>query len=237
MDTHEAGLAALSFPKDQFTKVFGDVSDYDRVMKAMRGVDTVIHCAAMKNIEISEVNCPDCVRINVIGTQNVAEAALERGIKHAIAISSDKAVFPTTLYGATKQVGEHIWKAAGRIQTKTAFTILRSGNFWESNGNFLETWNKQKTEGKPLTLTDPDMQRFFIEVEDVADIILDLSPINQTVIPIMKEYNILDVLIMQFGDEQEYIVTGLRQGEKLRESLMYPDEKIISVCNAYMVVE
>jgi FlaA1/EpsC-like NDP-sugar epimerase len=237
LDINESALAALSFPKDRFTKIYGDISDYQRVMKAMRGVDVVIHCAALKNIEISEINAPDCIRINVLGTQNVAEACLERQVKHAIMISSDKSVFPTTLYGASKQVGEHIWKAAGRIQNTTKFTIVRSGNFWESNGNVFTTWDRQKEEGKPLTLTHEEMYRYFIEIEDLVNIILDLPPENQTIIPFMKEFNILETLLLKYGEDQEYIVTGLRQGEKLHEQLKYPDEKTVEINNFYEVVE
>ncbi len=237
MDIHESALAAMNFPKERFTKIYGDISDYQRVLKAMRGVDVAIHCAALKNIEISEVNAPDCVRINVNGTMCVAEACLERQVKHAIFISSDKSCFPTTLYGATKQVGEHIWKAAGRIQNTTAFTIVRSGNFWESNGNFLETWKRQKEEGKPLTVTSTEMQRYFIGVEELADIIIDLPAMNETIIPFMKEWNIMEVLYQLYGAEQEFIITGLRQGEKLRESLKYPDEVTKEINNMYEVVE
>jgi FlaA1/EpsC-like NDP-sugar epimerase len=206
-------------------------------MKAMRGVDVVIHCAAMKNIEISEINAPDCVRINVNGTLCVAEAAMERGIKHAIMISSDKSVAPTTLYGSTKQVGEHIWKAAGRIQSTTAYTIVRSGNFWESSGNFLEVWERQKAEGKPLTVTDLNMMRYFIDVPDLVEIIINLPVKNQTIIPFMKEYNLLDVLLLKYGEEQDYVITGCRQGDKLREQLRYPDERTTEICNFYEGVE
>jgi UDP-N-acetylglucosamine 4,6-dehydratase len=237
MDINECALASISYPLSKFTKIYGDVSDYSRVMKAIRGVDVVIHCAAMKNIEITETNATDCVRVNVSGTQNIAEAAMERNVRHAIFISSDKAVAPTTLYGATKQVGEHIWKAAGRIQNGTAFSIVRSGNFFESSGNVFEVWDKQKAQGKPLTITDADMARFFIEVEDLADIIIDIDRRNHTIIPIMKEYNIMDLMVLKYGEDQDFIITGLRQGEKMHEELMYSDEKTITVGNCYEVIE
>jgi len=236
MDINECALASVSYPLDRFTKVYGDVSDLSRVMKAMRGVDVVIHCAAMKNIDITEINATDCVRTNVIGTQNVAEAAMERGIKHAIYISTDKSVAPVSLYGATKQVGEHIWKAAGRIQNKTKFTILRSGNFFESNGNVFEVWEKQRLAGKPLTITDTEMQRYFIDIDEVAEIILQLDERNFTAIPIMKEYNMLDLFIMRYGERQDFIIIGKRQGEKMREELHYPDERIVEVNNFYYEV-
>lgn len=237
MDINECELALMNYPKERFTKIYGDVSDYARVMKAIRGVDVVIHCAAMKNIEITEINAPDSIRVNVIGTQNVAEAAMERGIKHAILISSDKSVAPTTLYGATKQVGEHLWKAAGRIQTTTKYTIIRSGNFFESAGNVFEVWEKQKEEDKPLTITDIDMTRYFIEIEDLAEIVIDIELENQIVVPIMKEYNMMNLMLLKYGEEQPFIVTGLRQGEKMHEQLKYPDERVICITNFYEVVE
>lgn len=237
MDINEYSLANMYYPPDIFTKIYGDVSSYSRVMKAMKGVDIVYHLAALKNIEITEINCPDCVRININGTVAVAEACMERQVKHAIFISSDKAVEPHNAYGASKLMGEEIWKAAGRIQDKTKFTIIRSGNFWESNGNVWELWSRQKKEGKPLTLTDPEMMRYFIEIDDLVDIILDLPQENQTVIPFMKEYNMLDALLLKYGEDQEYIVTGLRQGEKLKEKLKYDDERTREINNFYEVVE
>jgi len=200
-------------------------------------VDVVIHCAAMKNIDITEINATDCVRTNVIGTQNVAEAAMERGIKHAIFISTDKSVAPVSLYGATKLVSEHIWKAAGRIQNRTKFTCLRSGNFFESNGNVFEVWEKQYAEGKPLTVTDTEMLRYFIDIDEVAEIILQLDVRNFTAIPLMKEYSMMDLLILKYGDEQEFIITGKRQGEKMREELNYPDEKLVEINNFYYEVQ
>jgi FlaA1/EpsC-like NDP-sugar epimerase len=237
MDINECALANMNYPPEIFTKIYGDVSSYNRVMKAMRGVDIVYHLAALKNIIITEVNCPDCVRININGTLEIAEACMERGVKHAIFLSSDKACAPSTLYGASKQVGEHIWKASGRIQNTTKFTIVRSGNFFESNGNFWETWAQQKAEGKPITITDTEMRRYFIEVDDLCDILLGLPAMNQTVIPFMKEYFMMELMIQKYGENQEFIITGKRTGEKIREQLKYEDEKTVFICNDYEVVE
>jgi UDP-N-acetylglucosamine 4,6-dehydratase len=237
LDINECALAEMNYPLDRFTKIYGDISDLERLRMAMDGVDVVIHCAALKNLVITENNPYDCIRINVNGTSNVSKIAIEHKIKHAIFLSSDKSISPTTLYGSTKQAGEHIWKTAGRMQTHTAFTIVRSGNFFVSSGNVFELWKKQKAADKPLTITHVDMERFFIEVEDLADIILDLPMENQTIVPLMKEYNVLSLLLLKYGEEQEYVVIGLRQGEKLREQLRYPNEKTTEINNFYEVIE
>ena len=240
MDIHESALAQMAYPPEVFTKIYGDISDYNRVLKAMKGVDIVYHLAALKNIVITEENAPDCVRINVIGTQNVAEAAIERKVKQAIFVSSDKSVEPSTLYGSTKQTGEHLWKAAARIQNTTIFTIVRSGNFFESAGNVFEIWDKCVKEGKPLPITDLEMERYFIEVPDVADILIELPDTEEfngsVVIPFMKEYNMMDLMLLKYGDDVDFIVTGKRQGEKMKEKLKYDDEKAIYICNQYEVV-
>ena len=248
MDINECALAGMNFNPEKFTKIYGDISDYRRCYKALKGVDVLIHAAALKNISVTETNSEDVIRVNVNGTQNLASAAIERGVKHAIFISSDKAVEPTTLYGSSKQVGEHIWKSASRIQNKTQFTIIRSGNFWESNGNFMEIWKQQKEKGLPITITDMDMWRHFINAEEVADLVLDLNGITDpkydkepaincyTFIPKMQEYNIFEIMLQMFGENQEFIVTGRRQGEKLHERLKMEDEIPVLHTNKFEVV-
>jgi UDP-N-acetylglucosamine 4,6-dehydratase len=241
MDINEAALASMVYPAEKFTKIYGDISDERRVYKALRGVDVVIHCAAMKNLLVTEWNAEDCVRINILGTQHIAEQSVERKVKQCIFISSDKAVECSNLYGATKLAGEQLWKAQARRQNNTIFTIIRSGNFFESAGNCFEIWDKCIAENKPLPITDTEMERYFIEASDVADIAIDL-PLNYemngaVVIPFMKKYNILTLVLAKYGEETPFIITGKRQGEKITEKLKYDDEQTIFICNAYTVVK
>jgi UDP-N-acetylglucosamine 4,6-dehydratase len=241
MDINEAELASMNYPPEVFTKIYGDVSQYFRVYTAMRGCDKVYHLAAMKNLIITEFNSEDCIRINVKGTENVAAAAVDLKVKLSVFLSSDKACEACNLYGGTKLLGEQIWKAQARRQTHTIFTIVRSGNFFESRGNVFEYWEKLYKEGKPLPITDSDMERFFIDTSDLADILVDL-PIDGVfnggvVIPEMKQYNLLSLMLLKYGDETPFIIIGKRQGEKLKEKLKYDDEQTIYICNDYHVVK
>lgn len=238
LDNNESQLAAMP---DKIIKRFGDISDYRTVFNASRGIDTVIHCAALKNLAITEHNTTDCVRVNVTGTQNVADAAVARNVYHAIFISSDKAVEPTSLYGATKLTGEHIWKTSGSMQEETIFDIIRPGNFFKSAGNVFEVWDALITNREPLPLTDIRMKRYFIDAERVADIAITLNKAtedrNRVIIPIMGEYLLLDLMKEKYGVGVRYHCTGIRQGEKLQEKLKYDAERVLSKTESYMVVK
>lgn len=229
LDIDESGLADL---KDRYPGtrcLYGDIRDMSRVMLAMKGVDVCIHCAAMKNVKVTEYNLPELIHTNVIGTQNLAVSAIEQGIKHFIFISSDKAVHPTTAYGTTKLLGENTVKWAGRIQNETKFTIIRPGNFWKSKGNVFEVWEKQAKAGTPLTLTNNLMIRYFIEAEKVALMTIGFSGetqfTNMTIIPKMKMYVIAEELKKRYPNAEINII-GRRYGEKDIEKLWTADEQV-----------
>ncbi len=229
LDIDESGLSDIKEMYPDTRCLYGDIRDLSRVMLAMKDVDVCIHTAAMKNINVTEYNVPELIYTNITGTQNLVMAAIEQGVKHFIFVSSDKAVNPTTAYGATKLMGENIIKWGGKIQNKTKFTIMRPGNFWNSKGNVFEVWEKQAKEGKPLTLTDNMMIRYFIETEKVALMILMLAGSTQfaktTIIPAMKQYVIADELKKRYP-KAEIIITGRRDGEKHVEKLWAESEKI-----------
>ena len=228
-DIDEYGLARLpkgsGRPEGNVRKIHGSVSDLKKLSRAMRGTDVVVHCAAMKNLEISEYNVQSLLEINVRGTYNVATLCQDHEVKTAVYISSDKAATATTTYGVTKLLGERIWKWAARTG-KTTFLILRSGNFFTSRGNVFEVWEKQHKDGEPLTLTDLRMRRYFIETETVVQIVVDMinnagvDPLlsGRVVVPKMDEEYIFDLMKMCHPTD-EYRVTGLREGESLREEL------------------
>jgi len=227
-DNNEAGLAALSYSDIRFTRVYGDIRDYTRVHYAMRGCDTVIHCAAMKNLDITEGDVPELNRTNITGSENVAKAATECGVDCCILISTDKAVYPSSAYGASKLSAEWVWKWAGKIQDKTRFVIFRSGNFKQSAGNVLEVWDRQNKAGESLTITDPDMERYFIDTRKAAGIVCGVTKWakgGDIVIPKMGLIKILDLLAEQFPC-CGYRLIGSRPGEKRMERLMTDDEQV-----------
>jgi UDP-N-acetylglucosamine 4,6-dehydratase len=237
-DNNEAGLASLSYSNIQFTRVYGDIRDYARVHYAMRGCDCVIHCAAMKNLDVTEGDVPELNKTNVTGTENVAKAAIEEGINCAILISTDKAVYPASAYGASKLLAEWVWRWAGRTQMRTRFITFRSGNFKQSAGNVLEVWQRQKDRGESPTITDLDMERYFIDTRKAAEIVCNLpdwAKNGDTVIPKMRLEKILDLLQEQFPGSS-YRLIGCRVGEKKAERLTTDDEKIIWENNEVQVV-
>ena len=237
-DNNESGLASLSYNSRQFTRIYGDVRDPARVHYAMRGCTHVFHLAAMKNLDITEGDVPELNRTNITGSENVAKAATECGVDCCILISTDKAVYPSSAYGASKLSAEWIWKWAGKIQDKTRFVIFRSGNFKQSAGNVLEVWQRQKDAGESLTITDPDMERYFLDTRKAAEIVAgipDYATNGDIVIPKMRMQKIIDLMFEQFPG-CSYHTTGIRSGEKVSERLMTDDERIVWEDKKVMVI-
>ena len=228
-DINEAGLADLKDKHDSIRVIYGDITDRERLEFAMRGVGTVIHTAAMKNISITEKNPEQTIKTNVQGTLNVAMASIAQGVEKAIFISSDKAVGSVLIYGDTKAIGEKLWRWAHQIGGDTKFSTIRSGNFWESSGNVFETWAKQEANGENITLTDNYMKRYFIQTKEVAKLILEVEQVmsgGEIFIPSMKLYHMQSLAkeyARRAGTEIEII--GIREGEKLKEELFTTAEK------------
>ena len=245
-DIDEYGLAALpkgsGWPEGNVRKIHGSITDVRKLSRAIRGVDVVVHCAAMKNLDISEYNVQSLLDTNVRGTYNVATVCQDHEVKTAVYISSDKAATATTTYGVTKLLGERIWKWAART-SKTPFLTLRSGNFFTSRGNVFEVWEKQHKHGDPLTLTNPAMQRYFIETEVVAQMVIDIinnagvDPLRSgsVVVPKMREELIFDLMKTCYPTD-EYRVIGPREGESLREDLFCKSDTIFYEDERWTVV-
>ena len=225
IDINEAELAMLKHP---VRRIYGNICDRDRIDFAMRGVDVCIHAAALKNLEIAEYNIDALLETNIQGTLSVARAAMKYKVKHAIFISSDKAVLPTTAYGASKQMGERIWLWAHRIQRYTNFIIFRSGNFCESRGNVFEVWKGQAERGELFTVTSPQMKRMFIKTAKAAETILNLlntAGSGDIIVPRMKEYKIWDLLEKMYPGARKTRIPS-RPGEKMKEEIISPSEKV-----------
>ena len=158
----QAQLKAL-YPDVHF--IIGDIRDYQTVFRAMRGIETVIHAAAMKRIEVCEVNPIEAVKTNILGTENVVFAAKEKGIKKLISISTDKGVEPVNVYGMTKAIQEKVVIAEG-------YNCVRYGNVFGSRGSVIPLFIEQAKNKQSLTVTDPEMTRFILTTEEAIKLIV-----------------------------------------------------------------
>ena len=208
--------------------VQGDILDKDRMELAVLGTDIIIHTAALKNIEITEYNPIETIDVNVNGTINLIKSVIKNKPEIFINISTDKVAESSTLYGATKQLGERLTNWAGPHIHTTKFATVRLGNIIETRGNVFEVWNEQVQNKQPLTITDKKMKRYFFHMNEAIDFILRcMSLVNkgEIFVPKMKLYTITE-LASKISKNQKII--GPRQGEKLQEILITEDEKKIS---------
>lgn len=205
--------------------LLGSILDKERVEMAGKNVDIVFHLAAVKNIEISEFNPIETIDTNINGTVNMIKMAMKNQPKKFINISSDKAVESSTLYGATKLLGERLVSWAGLHLDPIKFGTVRFGNIFEARGNVFEIWEQEANNKKPISITHPDMERYFFHVEEAVNFILSCLPLvnfGEIFVPKMKSQKIKK-LATKLSSKQKII--GLRRGEKLNEMLLSDDEK------------
>lgn len=217
---------AQDYPVSQYPQMrffIGDVRDKERLVRAFEGIDYVIHAAAMKHVHIAEYNPDECVKTNVNGAQNVIQAAIQAGVKHVVALSTDKACAPINLYGATKLTSDKLFVAANNIRGKhdIKFSVVRYGNVMGSNGSVIPFFLKKKEEGV-LPITVKDMTRFNISLQGGVDMVLhalDTAWGGEIFIPKIPSYRITDVA-EAIGPECEHQVIGIRPGEKIHEEMI-----------------
>jgi UDP-glucose 4-epimerase len=210
----------------------GDVRDYDSVYQAMRGVDYVFHAAALKQVPSCEFYPMEAVRTNVIGTENVLNAATACGVRRVVVLSTDKAVYPINAMGISKAMAEKLVVAKSRVQGpgETVFCATRYGNVMASRGSVIPLFVSQLKEGKPLTVTDPNMTRFLMSLEDSVDLVLyayehgNQGDIFVQKAPASTVGNLAQALKELFGRDNPVRVIGTRHGEKLYESLISREE-------------
>jgi UDP-N-acetylglucosamine 4,6-dehydratase len=229
MDINESGLAAL---KDNGIRlILGDINDRQRLDFALDGCDICIHTASYKNLDITEYSLEQCFQTNIFGTMNVARSCMAAGVKSAFLVSSDKAVDPTSAYGISKNAQERTWLWAARVQRECNFMIGRFGNFVGSSGSCFEVWDRQKESGEKITVTDTRASRYFIPIEDVVSFIVRMLKYGKNGrihIPKMDEERIYALAMRWTGCKPEDIlITGLREGEKVREELYSQYESTI----------
>ncbi len=209
--------------------LFGSITNQDRMEVALKNVDIIIHTAALKNIEITEFNALETIDINVNGTVNLIKAAIKLEPSIFLNISTDKVANSSTLYGATKEIGERLTSWAGIHFQSTKFASVRMGNVIETRGNVFEIWKKEVENNKPLSITHQEMRRYFFHVNEAVDFILKcITEIKQGAIfiPKMKSYKITE---LANKISKNHNIIGLRPGEKMEEILITDDEKKIAI--------
>jgi UDP-N-acetylglucosamine 4,6-dehydratase len=220
----------LSNPKVKF--YIGNVRDYESILPAMQGVDYVFQAAALKQVPSCEFYPLEAVKTNVLGTENVLNAALACGVKNVIALSTDKSVYPINAMGISKAMMEKIVIAKSRFAdpAKTTLNCTRYGNVMASRGSVVPLFIKLIKEGKPLTVTDPNMTRFLMSLDDAVDLVLYAYEHGQqgdTFVqkaPASTISDLAQALLELFNADNEVKVIGTRHGEKLYESLMTREE-------------
>ena len=221
---------ALNSSKLKF--YIGDVRDYDSIYQAMRGVDFVFHAAALKQVPSCEFYPMEAVRTNVIGTENVLNAATANSVKRVVVLSTDKAVYPINAMGISKAMAEKLMVAKSRIQREgeTVFCATRYGNVMASRGSVIPLFVSQIKEGRQLTVTDPNMTRFLMSLEDSVDLVLyayehgKQGDIFVQKAPASTVADLVQALKEIFAKRNEIRIIGTRHGEKLFESLISREE-------------
>jgi UDP-N-acetylglucosamine 4,6-dehydratase len=205
--------------------MIGDIRSVNRLAQAMRGCDYVIHAAAMKHVPACEYNPQEAIETNVQGSRNVVDACNLAGIRKCMVISTDKAVHPINLYGATKLCMEKLTIAANNLG-KCRFSVCRYGNVEGSKGSVIPHWRKLAELGQPIPITDKRMTRFWISIEDAAKFVIHKIRIMQggeIFIPEIKNKSML-MLAKEICPNAETIETGIRPGEKLHECLISEED-------------
>ncbi len=217
---------AMDYPDTKYPAIryfIGDVRDEKRLLRAFEGIDIVIHAAAMKHVHLAEYNPMECVKTNILGAENVINAALQTGVKNVVALSTDKAAAPINLYGATKLASDKLFVAANNIKGSRdiKFSVVRYGNVMGSNGSVMPFFLNKRKEGV-LPITDDRMTRFNISLEDGCEMVFNAIETawgGEIFVPKIPSYKITDVATA-IAPECKQETVGIRPGEKLHEEMI-----------------
>ena len=219
--------------------LIGDIRDKNRLKRAFDGIDIVFHAAAMKHVPACEYNPFEAVQTNVLGTQNIIEAALDADVKKVIAISTDKAASPINTMGATKLLAEKLIMDGNFSKGRwtTIFSSVRFGNVVGSRGSVIPLFKKQIQKGGPITLTNPEMTRFMMTISQAVDLVFKATKIARGgeififKMPVIRLKDLAETMIKKYGPEYGYEtenisikINGIRKGEKMHEKLMLEEE-------------
>jgi len=255
IDNNETELFFLSEEYGSYPNIrlfLGDVRDATKMDSKMRGVDIVVHAAALKHVILNERSPVDAVQTNVQGTQNIINAAITNSVSHVIFTSSDKAVNPTNVMGTTKLLGERLITAANayRRGKDPVFSSTRFGNILGSRGSVIPIFERQIAAGGPITLTDPEMTRFIMTIEDAVRLVMESVPLARggevfvTKMPIARIADLAEVMIDELALHYGYSKTqikidciGIKPGEKLYEELISGEEtrRTVELENYYVI--
>jgi UDP-N-acetylglucosamine 4,6-dehydratase/UDP-glucose 4-epimerase len=221
------------FDDERLRFLLGDINDYERLKRAFENIDIVFHTAALKHVPKIEYNPFEAIKTNVIGSQNVINACLHENVEKAVAIGTDKAVSPLNTYGATKLLMEKLFVTANNFADPerhiTKFISVRYGNVFGSSGSVIPVFLEQIKKNKKITITDSQMTRFSITMNEALDFILnatDSGKGSEIFVPKMRAYNIMDLkdAIKDLFENVSEEIIGIRSGEKLHEMLINEDE-------------
>lgn len=206
----------------------GDIRDLERLKRAFHGVDFVIHAAALKQVDTGEYNPMEFIKTNVLGSQNVIDAAIDTGVKRVVALSTDKASSPINLYGATKLTADKLFVAANNYSFTygTTFSVVRYGNVMGSRGSVIPFFKELGIEGKPLPITDLRMTRFWISIENAVKFVFDslnMMTGGELYVPRIPSMKITD-LAHAVAPNSKLEEIGMRPGEKLHEEMISADD-------------
>jgi UDP-N-acetylglucosamine 4,6-dehydratase len=212
-------------PDDDRIRYFiGDIRDLDRLSMAMKGIDYVVHAAALKQVDTAEYNPMEFVKTNILGSENVIQAAIANGVKKVVALSTDKASSPVNLYGATKLTADKLFISSNHYVEAggTRFAVVRYGNVMGSRGSVIPFFRAKAERGEPLPITDARMTRFWITLEQAVQFVMDsfddMSG-GELYVPRIPSMKIVD-LAYAIAPEAELVEIGIRPGEKLHEEMI-----------------
>jgi UDP-N-acetylglucosamine 4,6-dehydratase/5-epimerase len=226
---------AQEFPESDYPALrffIGDVRDQNRLRRALEGIDTVVHAAALKQVPLAEYNPFEFVQTNIMGAQNVIEACLDTQVKRVVALSTDKAAAPINLYGATKLCSDKLFIAANNFRgaRDLRLSVVRYGNVMGSRGSVIPFFLNQASTGR-LSITDPRMTRFNISLDEGVEMVcwaLQNALGSEIFVPKIPSYRISDVA-KAIGPSCEHQIVGVRPGEKIHEEMITPSDSANTV--------
>jgi len=226
--------------------IIGDVRDFEAINNACKNIDMVFHLGALKHVILCEKFPNEAIKTNIIGTENVIKASINNNIKRVIDVSSDKACEPVQVYGATKLIGERLIIHASTSQSNTKFMVIRSGNVLGSAGSILEFWINHAKNKKAIPLTNPSMTRYFLTLSQAIDLLF--VAINSDInggkfvmkMPALKLINLAEVINEYYNNKAGVKIIGIKQGEKIHESLVSKHESLNTFIyndNYYLIMD
>lgn len=226
--SRDEGKQALSFGnKLEVSTIIGDIRDFDKLNVSVKRTkpDIIIHTAALKRIDDMEFYPDECVKTNIHGSENVAKAAFNNGVKKCVLISTDKACQPVNVYGSSKFIAERIFTNYDYYSNDTIFSSVRYGNVICSRGSFIPLWLKLLSNNNAINVTSLDMTRFLFTIEDAVDTVLgavQYSEGGEVFVPQINSYDMRTILeaVKKYSKHFKYNVVGLRPGEKLHEDML-----------------